>query len=1082
MTVRFVAVEATPIQAFAQMERPSTDLSGSSVVADGVLESPMSQMSLSRSDASSPKIRSSIAMLIIRMKSFTLCVSGACALVAFYKAADLFTVVQDQIKVEVPRGTQSHRELEQFGLYFPDFVGADTESLLLTCGACESLVEGGAAAVVERLVVAMNRTVHTLNATAGVGYFSAVSCYYDVSKVVNPNPFLSDGGRAMLYQWRWNVPEAQIDEANAFSLEIFNRALELSQEEDAREFQLDIKAGGPFATKRDKTEAVRRDCIDHALMFLPFGIMILGWKVGSVTLSLIPFITATVSLASSFAIVSITGKFVVINSFAPGLMTFFTMALSVDYSLFFLTRYAEERRAGATWKPAVEAMLVNSGEVVLVSGTVISIASLSGILLPGSGFFGVGLAVSTACTSCMVWNVVLIPAIIASNPRFFDRCSSWNSGKRNLGQTEEIGLTRMASFIEASPDLMEQQLMRSPVFWWGSIITVWPINMIVVISVLFLSLPLTLVFARSIPSMDMALVEPRGAPSTIANARIAELFADGAGCPSPVMVLMKPKPGINCPGTVTNNAFFASSCALAKRIVASTNGTAYELTAKNIWGVTINPEGMKMASPTVECLPWSSGHLHLHPDALKYLTGQGIFNEIEIKMRKYYMKAWDMLVGKHEDAILLGIFPTQDATTAEGYGLIVAVRKLLSEFRDGEGTDVCGAEGYMLSEPSMVSDFKDATLAALPVALYCTAGFALVMVGLLFRAAFLPLKLFFTVVMPIFCAYGTCVLVYQEGWLNWTKMDAFMQDSGLLWQIPVGSCTMLFGLGLDYDIVVFKRIRDLRMEGYENRDAIRLGLASTYPTILTAGIIFVLEFSGAIMSSVPNNNQMGMSVAVCVLFDMILVQGAFCPALLSIGTDQNWWPYRMPPAHRKLMSLRDLSELNTGEASEEGPLLGGDEGRSSRTSGPKGSSAELSYRKGDKVQIWSTSQEQWFDGELIGAFEEDCFFEGYAIKAGAIKVRSIMGTKFVSADRVKDVVRKRLAYAKGEKVQLWSASKKQWLDGKVVEAFDDDSFTAEGHAVKRGTLKVAFSTGSKWVKPDEVEQSIRKRTATFGDA
>merc|ERR1719265_1478524 len=105
-------------------------------------------------------------------------------------------------------------------------------------------------------------------------------------------------------------------------------------------------------------------------------------------------------------------------------MAFFTIALSVDYSLFLLSRYADERRAGATYRPALEEMVQHSGAVVLINGSIISSASLSGVCLPG-GFQGVALATSVACVACMLWNLLVLPSIIGCVPWLFDYGSKW---------------------------------------------------------------------------------------------------------------------------------------------------------------------------------------------------------------------------------------------------------------------------------------------------------------------------------------------------------------------------------------------------------------------------------------------------------------------------------------------------------------------------------------------------------------------------------------------------------------------------------------------------------------------------------
>lgn len=68
-----------------------------------------------------------------------------------------------------------------------------------------------------------------------------------------------------------------------------------------------------------------------------------------------------------------------------------------------------------------------------------------------------------------------------------------------------------------------------------------------------------------------------------------------------------------------------------------------------------------------------------------------------------------------------------------------------------------------------------------------------------------------------------------------------------------------------------------------------------------------------------------------------------------------------------------------------------------------------------------------------------------------------------------------LAFAKGEQLQVWSDSKKSWLDGVVAEAFAVAQ-QAEGFAVPAGTLKVSYGSGTvKWIMPGQASTLLRRK-------
>lgn len=65
------------------------------------------------------------------------------------------------------------------------------------------------------------------------------------------------------------------------------------------------------------------------------------------------------------------------------------------------------------------------------------------------------------------------------------------------------------------------------------------------------------------------------------------------------------------------------------------------------------------------------------------------------------------------------------------------------------------------------------------------------------------------------------------------------------------------------------------------------------------------------------------------------------------------------------------------------------------------------------------------------------------------------------------------AYRVGDRVHIWSNSRKAWFDGVVEAVFLKDTH-AEGYNVPAGTVKVTFSRDVKWVMPTEVRTTLRR--------
>jgi len=142
------------------------------------------------------------------------------------------------------------------------------------------------------------------------------------------------------------------------------------------------------------------------------------------------------------------------------------------------------------------------------------------------------------------------------------------------------------------------------------------------------------------------------------------------------------------------------------------------------------------------------------------------------------------------------------------------------------------------------------------------------------------------------------------------------------------------------------------------------------------------------------------------------------------------------------------------------------------------------FVKGAKLQVWSESQGAWVDAVVEEAFAEATNFEGFAVPAGMLKVRSATSVKWVRPEQawmVREVgtgacaqlLSRDPGFAKGEKIQVWSDSRQLWLGGVVLEAFATAG-TADGFTVPAGTLKVSSDAGVKWVSPALASKILRK--------
>jgi RND superfamily putative drug exporter len=101
----------------------------------------------------------------------------------------------------------------------------------------------------------------------------------------------------------------------------------------------------------------------------------------------------------------------------------------------------------------------------------------------------------------------------------------------------------------------------------------------------------------------------------------------------------------------------------------------------------------------------------------------------------------------------------------------------------------------------------------------------------------------------------------------------------------------LVALGVDYSIFLMARVRE-EAQRLPTPEALLRGLAVTGGVITSAGVVLAGTFLVLAVLPLVALTQLGVTVAVGVLLDTLVVRSILVPALtLDLG-ERTWWPAR----------------------------------------------------------------------------------------------------------------------------------------------------------------------------------------------
>jgi RND superfamily putative drug exporter len=177
-------------------------------------------------------------------------------------------------------------------------------------------------------------------------------------------------------------------------------------------FEVDIT--GANTLDHDFNELSESDLTNGELKFgLPAAMIVLLLVFGALVAASIPMGIAILSIIVTVAISSVLGQFTDISFFIVNMITAMGLALGIDYSLFVLSRYREERQSGRDKLDAISATGGTSSKAVLFSGSSFVVALCGLLLVPDTILRSLSLGAIIVGVVTMAAALTLLPAVLA---------------------------------------------------------------------------------------------------------------------------------------------------------------------------------------------------------------------------------------------------------------------------------------------------------------------------------------------------------------------------------------------------------------------------------------------------------------------------------------------------------------------------------------------------------------------------------------------------------------------------------------------------------------------------------------------
>ena len=230
-----------------------------------------------------------------------------------------------------------------------------------------------------------------------------------------------------------------------------------------------------------------------------------------------------------------------------------------------------------------------------------------------------------------------------------------------------------------------------------------------------------------------------------------------------------------------------------------------------------------------------------------------------------------------------------DPATAE---LVREIRAHHDEWQEKYGVDlkVTGFTAVGID----ISDRLGAAL--LPFGVF-VVGLSLILLMIVFRSIWVPIKAAVGYLLSILASFGVVAAVFEWGWF--ADLLHVTRTGPVISFMPIILMGVLFGLAMDYQVFLVSRMREDyvhtrrarggRADRHTAVGAVRSGFTASARVVTAAAVIMFAVFAAFVPEGDSSIKPIALGLAVGIAVDAFLVRMTLVPAVMALLGEKAWW-------------------------------------------------------------------------------------------------------------------------------------------------------------------------------------------------
>ena len=176
---------------------------------------------------------------------------------------------------------------------------------------------------------------------------------------------------------------------------------------------IEVLTVGDVSVNEEFNRLAESDLVKGEGIGLLAATVILVVVFGALVAAGLPVVLSIVSIFVAVGLTALLGRVMGISFFIVNMITMIGLAVGIDYALFIVERYREERRRGREKARAIEIAGATASKSVLLSGTTVVLALLGMFMIPTVLFRSLGAGAILVVVIAVAASLTLVPALLS---------------------------------------------------------------------------------------------------------------------------------------------------------------------------------------------------------------------------------------------------------------------------------------------------------------------------------------------------------------------------------------------------------------------------------------------------------------------------------------------------------------------------------------------------------------------------------------------------------------------------------------------------------------------------------------------